>query len=58
MLSREWDFPSPEYPDGNWALRHYFEDYLRYRGLPRPQTWYPLRYGALTDQRVTLGEVM
>lgn len=54
ILARDWDFPPPEYPDGNRMLRKYFEDYLSCRGFPKPDIWYPLSYGGQTKHRVTL----
>lgn len=54
MLSREWDFIPPTYQEGNRVLKSFFEDFMRRRGLPMPETWYPLKYGALTDQPVSL----
>jgi glycosyltransferase involved in cell wall biosynthesis len=52
ILSRAWNFTPPVYEDGNKLLQSFFKDFLHRRGLPLPETWFPLKYGALTDQRV------
>jgi len=55
VLATEWSFRPPVYEDGNEALRSFCEDYLGRRGFPRPQTWYPLGYGALNDRVISDG---
>lgn len=50
VLQRVWSFQSPVYEDGNLSLKRYLGDYLLRRGLPEPQVWYPLEYGAVNDE--------
>ena len=52
VLGREWSFPPIDYAEGNQLLRQHVEAYMADRKLPLPRVWYPLRYGALTDQRL------
>lgn len=49
ILSQHWDFHAPEFQPGNDYLKHLFVDFLTRRGLPVPDKWYTLEYGALND---------
>ena len=53
MLSREWHFTAPVFPDGNTLLQEYFTSYLARQNLPAPTIWYPLGFGARNDYVVT-----
>lgn len=53
VLGRTWNFPPPEYAEGNQFLRQHVEAYMRGRDLALPSVWLPLGYGALTDRRLT-----
>lgn len=55
MIGRNWSFSPPVFKEGNQLLRKYFNAYLMSHGMPSTQAWYPLQYGALNDQLVTLG---
>lgn len=57
VLRQTWNFPPPEFPEGNALLRQYVEAYLACRKLCLPRLWYPLHYGALTDRRLTEEDV-